>query len=231
MAQVAGSGRLFGAMGWMLAIVLSLVLNIFLFGIMPGLIQRVPGQPEILEDVRAVQVVRVKRPEPPPRKRKPAKPPKPRQEASPMSPLARLSAPKPAPVRPRLPFELNPDLPRFSDSLEMPDLSHFSMKITAPKGLYLSSELDAPLTALAKVPPVYPLRAARLGLEGWVKIRFTVTRDGLVEHVEILEADPEGVFENAVVNCVSQWRFRPGTVDGVAVAAQAQTIIRFKLEK
>ncbi len=221
----------YGVMGWTLAIGLSLGLNLFLFGIMPGLIHRVPGQLESRESVRAIQVVRVKRPEPPPKKREWTKPPEPKQEPKPVRQLARVNSPRPAPVKPKLPFELNPALPEVSDSLEMPPLSHLAMNVSLPKGLYMASELDAPLTALAKVPPIYPLRASRLGLQGWVKIRFTVTLDGGVENVEIIEADPQGVFENAVINCVSQWRFKPGTVEGVAVAAQARTTIRFQLEK
>lgn len=218
-------------LGWILAIGLSLGLNLFLFGIMPGLVDRSAQRPEALEDIRAIQVIRIKRPETPPKKKERTKPPKPKQTPKTIRQAARLNAPRPAQVKPRLPFELNPRLPSFSDSLEMPPLSHFTMKAQLPKGLYMSSELDAPLTAMAKVPPVYPPRATRLGLQGWVKIRFVVTQEGLVENVEILEAEPEGVFENAVVNCVSRWRFRPGTVDGVAVATQAQTTIRFQLEQ
>lgn len=231
MPAPAVHNRIFSLMGWGVAIFLSLGLNLFLFGIMPDLIRTIPKQVEELEDIRAIQVVRVKRPETPPKKKEKIKPPKPRENPKPVRQLARMSAPKPARMKPRLPFELNPSLPQFSDSLAMPPLSNFSMKAPMPKGLYMSSDLDAPLTAMAKVPPIYPMRAARLGFEGWVKIQFVVTREGRVEEVEILEAQPRGVFENAVVNCVSQWRFRPGTVEGVAVAAQARTTIRFQLEQ
>ncbi len=231
MSAPAVHNRVFSLMGWGGAICLSLGLNLFLFGIMPDLIRTIPEQPEDLDNVRAIQVVRVKRPKTPPKKKEDVKPPKPMETPTPVLQPAKMSAPKPDRIKPRLPFELTSSLPTISSSLEMPPLSNFSMKAPIPKGLYMSSELDGPLTAMAKVPPVYPMRAARLGLEGWVKIGFVVTREGLVENIKILEADPEGVFENAVVNCVSQWRFRPGTVVGVAVPAQARTTIRFQLEQ
>ncbi len=226
-----GSKGFLTAMGWILAIALSLGLNLFLFGIMPGLIHRDIQPPEFLEDIHAIQVVRVKRPDTLPKKREQTQPPKPKEPPRDMQKPARPDAPTPAWVKPRLAIELNPALPKFSNSLAMPPLSHFTMNTEVPKGLYMASELDAPLMAMAKVPPVYPLRAARLGLQGWVKIGFVVTQEGLVEQIQVLGSDPEGVFKNSVINCVSQWRFKPGTVQGVAVAAQVQTTIRFQLEK
>ena len=63
----------------------------------------------------------------------------------------------------------------------MPPLSHFSLKSEAPRGLYMADELDAPLTAVAKVAPIYPLRATRLGIQGWVKVRFVITVEGTAE--------------------------------------------------
>ncbi|WDP91039.1 MAG: energy transducer TonB [Desulfobacter sp.] len=223
--------RVLALLGWLFAIGLSLGLNLFLFGIMPGLIHSVPQRPDALEDIRTVQVVRVKRPDTPPKKREKTKPPKPEDKPKPVKQLARMTAPQPAPIRPKLPFELNPKLPRFSDSLEMPPLSHFTMKAAAPKGLYQMGDLDSPLMPVNMTQPPFPLRASRLGIEGWVKVGFVVTRAGQVEDIKILGAQPQGVFENTVINHISQWRFKPGTVEGVAVATQAQTTIRFQLDQ
>ena len=228
-----GNGRrsaLFTVMGWVLAILLSLGLNLFLFGIMPGLVQKGQGTPEELEDIRAIQVVRVKRQEPPPKKKERVKPPKPKETPRQVKQV-KLTQPRPARVKPRLDFELNPRLPVFENSLVVPPLEQFAMDVNLPKGSYMAHELDAPLTVLAKVPPIYPLRATRLGIQGWVKVRFIVTKEGLVDKPIIVGAKPQGVFEKSVINCVSQWRFKPGTVDGVAVTTQAQTVIKFQLEQ
>ena len=218
------------SIGWVLAIGLSAMLNLFLFGIMPGLVQRVPTAPDDLEEVRSIQVFRVKRPETPPRKKEKLKPPKPKETQKQVRQPAGIQKPVPAKIKPRFPFELNPKLPKFADSLEMPPLSHFSLGVQAPKGLYMPGELDGPLTTLSRVPPVYPLRASRLGIQGWVKVEFTVTKEGLVEDIRVLKAEPEGIFERTVMNCVSQWRFKPGTVTGIPVAARAETTLKFTLE-
>lgn len=230
MGHLVRKGISMRLMGWALAIALSGMLNLFLFGIMPGLVRGVPDRPKDLENIRTVQVVRVKRPEPPPRRKEQAKPPKPEQAPKRAGNIARHKAPVTEEVKPQLPFELNPRLPEFADSLVMPPLSEFSMAVPALKGLYHPGDLDGPLTPLATVPPAYPLRANRLGIQGRVLVGFTVTPEGGVVDVKILEAEPKGIFEKAAINCVSQWRFKPGTVDGIPVSARAEVPITFQLE-
>lgn len=217
-------------LGWLLAIGLSGLLNLFLFGIMPGLVRRAPAPPEDLEEIQSVRVVRIKRPETPPRKKEKIPPPKPEVPPKQARKLSRMQAPVPARVRPRLPFELNPKLPEFSNSLTMPPLSSFSMDTRTPRGLYMPGDLDGPLTALSRVPAIYPLRARRLGIQGWVKVAFTVTAEGMVEDIRVVKAEPEGIFERAVTECVAQWRFKPGTMAGTPVAARAETVLKFTLE-
>lgn len=67
-------------MGWGLALVLSGILNAFLFGIMPGLIQQKPQRPDEMEEIRAVQVVRIKHTESVPRKKETSKPKEPEKK-------------------------------------------------------------------------------------------------------------------------------------------------------
>jgi protein TonB len=40
---------------------------------------------------------------------------------------------------------------------------------------------------------------------------------------------PEGVFEEAVMKAVPQWRFKPGTIEGKAVTAWVVTALKFQL--
>ncbi|MGM0404242.1 MAG: energy transducer TonB, partial [Thermodesulfobacteriota bacterium] len=87
-----------------------------------------------------------------------------------------------------------------------------------------------PLTAVSRMPPVYPMNAKRRNIEGWVRVRFIVDKEGTVEDIEILEEKPPGVFDRAVIDCVSGWRFNPGTVGGVPVRTVAETTIRFELD-
>ena len=62
---------------------------------------------------------------------------------------------------------------------------------------------------LSRVPPSYPRRAQRRGLEGYVELEFMVRPDGSVERssIRVLEARPRRVFEEAAEQAVGEWRF------------------------
>ena len=216
---------------WIAAIVLALGLNLFIFGILPTFIQRVPDAPENAELIQAIQVVRIKRPETPPRKKRPAKPPEPPKAVVSATKILQQQIQSPAIIRPNLSVELNPSLPTLPKSIALDPLSNFSMKTEMPQGLFSTSELDQPLQALVRLPASYPMRARRLGIEGWVKVEFIVTREGRVRDITVLAAEPKGVFESSVARSVSQYRFKPGTVDGSVVEVRVITTIRFKMEE
>lgn len=62
---------------------------------------------------------------------------------------------------------------------------------------------------LSRVPPSYPRRAQRRGLEGYVELEFLIRPDGRVEggSIRVIEARPRQVFEEAAEQAVGQWRF------------------------
>ncbi|MBU1342267.1 MAG: TonB family protein [Proteobacteria bacterium] len=215
---------------WAIAIAGSILLNVSLFGIMPGLIQDVPGRPDKLDDIRQVQVVRIKQAKPQPLKKEPEKikPPEPEKKIA----TSRTAPGKPQPVNLdlKLEFALNPKLPLSPTDLVMPKLEPIPMDIPALKNQYSIGELDSPLVTLVRIPPVYPVRASRNGIEGSVDVEFLVTKQGKVEQIRIVNAQPENIFDKSVIRCVSQWTFAPGTVGGIPVATMARTTIRFKLE-
>ena len=43
--------------------------------------------------------------------------------------------------------------------------------------------------------PMYPREAALRGIEGWVKVQFTISGDDSVKDAVVLDANPEGVFD------------------------------------
>lgn len=57
--------------------------------------------------------------------------------------------------------------------------------------------------------PPYPREAARTRASGSVVVQFTVGADGRVSDVTVVRARPRGLFEDAVVDTVSTWRFEP----------------------
>jgi len=84
---------------------------------------------------------------------------------------------------------------------------------------------------LSRQPPQYPYKAARRGIEGWVRVSFRVTETGTVEDVQVLESEPAGVFDQAAVKAVYRWRFKPRTVKGQAIAATAEQVVEFELNQ
>ncbi|MDY6903548.1 MAG: energy transducer TonB [Thermodesulfobacteriota bacterium] len=211
---------------WSGAVIAALGLNLLLFLLMPRLMHHSPAPPVIEKIVPHVQVARVHRPGHEKKRvvRRPAPPPEPPPE------VRQQSVPD-RPVKPELtmPFDINPHLPSGPNTLDLPPLE---AEPVAPAGMDIFSEtdLDAPLTVLVQAPPSYPLRARRLGIEGRVTVSFIVNESGHVENIQILSADPENVFENSVRQCVSQWRFKPATVDGTPVKVRRVMPIKFKLE-
>jgi len=81
------------------------------------------------------------------------------------------------------------------------------------------------------VEPRYPAAAQRKGVSGWVEVDFTVAVDGGVKDVSVSRADPPGVFDEAAVKAVSQWRYRPVMHNGRAVEQRARLRLRFALQQ
>jgi periplasmic protein TonB len=72
---------------------------------------------------------------------------------------------------------------------------------------------DGEYMPIVQVAPMYPRRAEDLGLEGFVLLEFTVTREGLVRDPRILESS-NPIFDRAAVEAVLRFRYRPRVIDG-----------------
>ena len=91
--------------------------------------------------------------------------------------------------------------------------------------------LKHPPRPMKRVQPRYPERARRLSIEGYVVLRFIIDAKGFVTAPTIHQSIPAGVFDNAAIRAVRQWRFEPGKGDdGKPVPSQLQLRIDFKLE-
>jgi TonB family protein len=83
---------------------------------------------------------------------------------------------------------------------------------------------------IKRVAPDYPDDAARKGIEGAVDLAFMVSPEGDVNDVTVVHSEPSGIFNRAAVAAVRRWKYQPRTVNGVAVAAQVQLRMTFKLD-
>lgn len=60
--------------------------------------------------------------------------------------------------------------------------------------------------------PDYPRGAERRGVEGYAVVQYTVTPEGTVENPTVVEAQPEGVFDRAVLSAIEGWSYAPAAV-------------------
>jgi len=88
---------------------------------------------------------------------------------------------------------------------------------------------DRDLEPVATPEPAYPPAAFRNGLEGWVEVDFTVTEQGTVRDVEVVSAEPGGVFDAAAVAAVAAWRYRPRVVNGRPVMQRSSVTLSFNV--
>jgi protein TonB len=77
--------------------------------------------------------------------------------------------------------------------------------------------------------PDYPLTARKQGLEGTVHLRVTVSADGRVTSVTIVETSGHAILDRAARDGVSRWRFSPARRATGAIASVIDVPIEFKL--
>ena len=80
------------------------------------------------------------------------------------------------------------------------------------------------------VAPKYPRSAERRNTSGWVDVSFTVSREGSVHSIEIIESTPGSVFDDSATKAISQWRFEPVVENGVAVERRVAVRMMFTLQ-
>jgi protein TonB len=86
------------------------------------------------------------------------------------------------------------------------------------------------LEAVATPGPTYPPYAFRQGIEGWVEVEYTVTERGATTDVAVVAAAPRGVFDDAAISAVGNWKYRPRIVNGQPVAQRTSVTLHFNVE-
>jgi len=79
---------------------------------------------------------------------------------------------------------------------------------------------------LVKVDPSYPQVARRAGLGGRVTVRAVIAPDGSVESVEVF-ASTNPLFNEAAVDAVRKWRYRPALMSGRPVRVYFSVVVDF----
>jgi protein TonB len=81
--------------------------------------------------------------------------------------------------------------------------------------------------ALTRVAPSYPTRAREKGVSGVVQVQALLTASGLVDRVRVAESVPD--LDEAALEAVRQWKFKPATCGGRPVPVWVMVPIRFTI--
>ena len=117
----------------------------------------------------------------------------------------------------------------IKQTIHWPMISLFSLLVIVTGSIPAVAEIQGPveetLVPVSTVAPKYPLKAYQQQLAGEVVVSFVVNKQGLVEEVDVVETSQGGVFDQAVINAVSQWTFEP-----LSRSKQARQTLKFNLD-
>ncbi|NCP64802.1 MAG: energy transducer TonB [Paraglaciecola sp.] len=87
-------------------------------------------------------------------------------------------------------------------------------------------------TPAVRMEPRYPAEAARNGVEGWVKLQFSIDALGQVQHIQVVDAQPKRVFDSEARRALAKWKYKPQIVAGKAQAQDGMMVVLdFKLNQ
>lgn len=208
-----------------LAVLLSLLVNVLLFSFQPLISGIRPAGPD-LDRLIPVKITRL----PQEQQRPPVRESRVDEEVqavmseelTPLPVLRDLDLSLPA-----MRLSINPLLVT-GIPISLPEKAAPTLEITTRT--FTLAEVDQPPAPLFQLKPEYPYGAKRSNLTGKVSVMFLVDKSGKVIEVDILKADPEGVFEQSVRAALAKWKFLPGKLKGEKVATWVSTTIRFELD-
>jgi len=158
---------------------------------------------------------------PPPPKKKPP-PPKMQTLKADIPPVQRIAL-----RSPRFQTKINLDDALFLGDFKKAPIASLSPSAPTQTGI----QIDEEVVPLVRIAPKYPRKAARLGMEGWVKLEVVINARGTVDEAKVIDAVPRRVFNSAALRAIKRWKFRPKILNGRAVSRTAVQKMQFKLSK
>jgi protein TonB len=160
----------------------------------------------------------------------------------PPAPRQQIERPKPRKKKKTIPVpDPTPDDPEpivlvESEVDETEDLLDIDGVLGIPEGppdgregaMALSGNI-APPVKIFSPSPLYTEDARRAGIQGVVILEAVVDAEGSVRNVKILKGLPMGL-EQAAVDAVKKWKFKPATLNGKPVAVYYNLTINYRLQ-
>ena len=96
---------------------------------------------------------------------------------------------------------------------------------------------DGDLYPVLRVPPAYPSSARIRRASGWVDLEYTVLPDGTVIDPVVIDSEvrrtefaiSQDLFDEAALEAIVRWKFKPRIVDGRAVPVRVVQRMNFNI--
>ena len=90
---------------------------------------------------------------------------------------------------------------------------------------------EEPPEVIRKVMPEYPREALRDNIEGRVILMIVIDVEGNVIEVRVVRSIPPKIFDDAAIEAMSQWKFKPAQQNGVPIKVRLAYPIEFSLTR
>lgn len=191
------------------------VFTLGLFWVMQQMVAGPSTNTQVDQNAAFIDFVRLKQDSQTQRKERiKEQPPKPKKPQLPKQSINEQSTPTP---------QMDVNMPQLDLDLS---ISQQSLLGDAVVGMGFG---DSDVIPLVRMSAQYPQRAIRQKIEGYVTARLQINSEGTVDHVDIVEAEPRGIFEREAVRALYRYKFKPKMEDGKAIEQQAIQTIEFKL--
>ena len=95
--------------------------------------------------------------------------------------------------------------------------------------IHIERNQQLPLVVVTQEYPKYPDSERKAQREDQVIVRYVIGKDGRVNDIQILSHANFPAFDEAVLDALRQWRFRPMIKDGQRVEVVHELAINFEL--
>ena len=102
---------------------------------------------------------------------------------------------------------------------------------TPEPGTHRSPELAQPLGHPCLALHAYPEILARAGITGRVVLKAVVDESGKVNGAEVVESSTQPAFDDAALNAVMKWRYKPALKNGKPLKVFLNIVVSFELPK
>lgn len=132
------------------------------------------------------------------------------------SPLIEKTKPRPKPERVPTPIEQTKIFETTPDDSGIFTQYAPEIKIAGPtEPIVTQITIDeGEARPIVRIEPKYPPQAARDGIEGWVKLSFSIGTLGQVQEILVIDSQPKWTFDRQAKRALAKWKYKPQIVAG-----------------